>query len=387
MRVSESAIWPAYSISRALASPSASAGVDLAQALGQRQEVAHRLRRLRRAHVHREGHELPRQGQADLLGDGVARLVLRLPGAGAQMGRDHHLGQAEQRRVGRGLGREHVERRPGHVAHPHGLGQRLLVDDAAPRHVDDADAGLGPGQQVLADEADGLGRLGHVQGHEVAHLDQPVQRHELDAQLAGPVLGHERVVGHQPHPEGVGPLGHQLADAAEAHHAEHLVRQLDALPAGPLPAALDQRGVRLGDVAGLGQQQRHGVLGRRQDVRLRRVDHHHAPLGGRVDVDVVEADAGPAHHHQVRAGLQHLAGHLGGGADDEGGRPVHDVDQLVGVEPEPDIDHVAGVTEPLEPAVGDLLGHEDARHRAQVWPGALARTNLTNGGAGDVDRA
>ena len=55
-------------------------------------------------------------------------------------------------------------------------------------------------------------------------------------------------------------------------------------------------------------------------------------------------------------------------------RAVHDVDQLVGVDrPEPDIDHVAGVTEPLEPAVGDLLGHEDARHRAQVWPGVASR--------------
>ena len=29
---------------------------------------------------------------------------------------------------------------------------------------------------------------------------------------------------------------------------------------------------------------------------------------------------------------------------------------------------MAVVTELLEPAVGDLLGHEDARHRAQVWP-------------------
>jgi hypothetical protein len=48
---------------------------------------------------------------------------------------------------------------------------------------------------------------------------------------------------------------------------------------------------------------------------------------------------------------------------------------------------VAGVTEPLEPAVGDLLGHEDARHRAQVWPGVEARTNLTNGGPRDVEGA
>jgi hypothetical protein len=129
------------------------------------------------------------------------------------------------------------------------------------------------------------------------------------------------------------------------------------------------------------------VLGGREDVRLGGVHHHHAPLRRRLDVDVVEADAGAAHHHQVGARLQHLAVHLGGGTDDQGGRAVHDVDQLFGGEPEPDIDHVAGVTEPLEPAVGDLLGHEDARHRAQVWPGVLARTNLTNRGTPDVDGA
>jgi hypothetical protein len=34
-------------------------------------------------------------------------------------------------------------------------------------------------------------------------------------------------------------------------------------------------------------------------LRLRRVDHHHAAPGGGVDVDVVEADAGAADHHEV----------------------------------------------------------------------------------------
>ena len=40
--------------------------------------------------------------------------------------------------------------------------------------------------------------------------------------------------------------------------------------------------------------------------------------GGRLDVDVVEPDAGPAHHDEVGAGLEDLGGHLGGRADDEG---------------------------------------------------------------------
>ena len=38
-------------------------------------------------------------------------------------------------------------------------------------------------------------------------------------------------------------------------------------------------------------------------------------------VDVVEADAGPADHHEVGPGGQDLGGHLGGRADDEGVGP------------------------------------------------------------------
>ena len=42
--------------------------------------------------------------------------------------------------------------------------------------------------------------------------------------------------------------------------------RIDPLIALPRPRALDQRGVSLRDVAGLGQHQREGVLGRRQNV-------------------------------------------------------------------------------------------------------------------------
>ena len=49
-----------------------------------------------------------------------------------------------------------------------------------------------------------------------------------------------------------------------------------------------------------------GVLGGREDVRLRGVDHHHALAGGGGHVDVVEADAGPADHDEIGAGLEDL---------------------------------------------------------------------------------
>jgi hypothetical protein len=65
------------------------------------------------------------------------------------------------------------------------------------------------------------------------------------------------------------------------------------------------------------EQQRHGVFGGGQDVRLRRVDHHHATIGGRLRVDVVETDAGPTDDDQIRTCGQHLSGDIGGRADDE----------------------------------------------------------------------
>ena len=117
-----------------------------------------------------------------------------------------------------------------------GVGQRVLVDDAAARHVDDPDARLGLGQQLGVDQPDRLGRLGHVDRDEVGHRHQLVEVDQLDAHLAGPLGGHERVVGDEPHAEGQRPLGHQLADAAEPDDAERLVAQLDARPAATAPS-------------------------------------------------------------------------------------------------------------------------------------------------------
>ena len=108
-----------------------------------------------------------------------------------------------------------------------------------------------------------------------------VEAEQLDAHLLGAVLGHERVVRHEAHAEALGPVGDQLADAAEADDAERLVGEFDALPAAALPATVDERGVGLRHVAGRRQQQRHRVLGGRDDVALRGVDHHHAAAGGR----------------------------------------------------------------------------------------------------------
>ena len=75
--------------------------------------------------------------------------------------------------------------------------------------------------------------------------------------------------------------------------------QLDAAVALPLPAALLQRGVRLRDVAGERDEQPDRVLGRGDDGRLGRVRDDDAAARRRLDVDVVDADAGAPDHLQA----------------------------------------------------------------------------------------
>ena len=226
--------------------------------------------------------------------------------------------EGEQRGLRRRLGVEHVEGGAGDRAVAHRVGQRGLVDDAAAGDVDDAQRRLGLEQQLAPDQALRLGRLREVDGEEVGLGDDLVERQQLDTELAAAFGGHERVEGDEPHAEAAGPVGDELADATEAGDAERLVGELDALPLAALPAPGDERRVGLGHVAGLGEQQRHRVLGGGDDVRLRGVDDHHAAAGRRLDVDVVEADAGPPDHQEVGPGGEHGVGDRRGGADDQG---------------------------------------------------------------------
>src|SRR5690606_35870648 len=110
-------------------------------------------------------------------------------------------------------------------------------------------------------------------------------------------------------------------------------------------------GVGLRDVAGLGQQHRHRVLGGGEDVRLRGVDDHHAPVGGGLHVHVVEADAGPADDDEVLPGRDDVRGDLGGGADDQRVRALHRLEEAVRAEIQLQVDLVAGLPQPLEAAV------------------------------------
>ena len=165
--------------------------------------------------------------------------------------------------------RERVDRGAAEPAVADRVGERVLVDDAAATRVDEPHPGLGVREHFGVHEADRVGRLRRVDRHEVGDRDELGHRlGELHAELAGPIGAHERVVGDEPHPERVRTLRDEHTDPTEADDAERLAVQLDAFPLRAIPPPGLQIGVGLRHVARLREQQRHRVLGRREDVRL-----------------------------------------------------------------------------------------------------------------------
>ena len=340
---------------------------ELAELARQRQEGPEHRERLgaQGGDVDRRGDHAAGEGRRHLLGDDDARAVLGLLRRGPQVGRHDHARHAEERALGHGLLREDVDAGAAEVAALERLDQRLLVDHVPAGRVDHARAGLHGREGLAPHEPARLGRRGQVQADEVA---DPVEvlgrRRHLHAELAVAGLRHERVVGHHPHAEALGPLGHHLPDAPEPQDAERLAGDLDPAEPRALPAPLHQARVGLRDVACLSKQQGDGVLGRREGVRAGRVHDHDPPAGRGLDIDVVDARAGPADHLQAARPLDHVGRHLGGAAHHEGvvvGDPLH---QLVARQAHAVIDREA-LGEIGDAGLGDPLADEHAQIRAE----------------------
>ena len=178
----------------------------------------------------------------------------------------------------------------------------------------------------------------------------------LDAELAVALGGDERVEGDDVHPERPRARGDELADAAEAEHAERLLVDLDAAELRALPASRGQRRVRLRDVAREREHQRDRVLGRGDDVRLRRVGDDDPALGRGRDVDVVDADARAADDPQVVGALDQLRVELRGRADQ---------DAVVGADP---LGELLGATSPSPTSTVEALAQQRRRRSRRSSP-------------------
>ena len=181
----------------------------------------------------------------------------------------------------------------------------------------------------------------------------------LDAELLEALGADEGVVRDDVHAEGAGADRDELADPAEAEHAERLALDLGAAELAALPLAAGEAGVRLRDVAGEREHQRERVLGRGDRVGLRRVGDDDPALGRGGDVDVVHADAGAADDAQVVGALDHLGVELRRAADQDPVVVADALEQLLAGPVGAEVD-VEALAQHVDAGLGDLLRDEDA---------------------------
>ena len=124
----------------------------------------------------------------------------------------------------------------------------------------------------------------------------------------------------------------------------------------------------LRDVPAQRQRQRQRVLRGGHGVRLGRVGDDDAALGGRLDVDVVDAGAGAADHLQALGARDQLGGHLRRGADDDRVELADPLQQLVVGHLEAELD-LEVLSQELHAALGDLLLHQHAVDGSPERPG------------------
>jgi hypothetical protein len=196
-----------------------------------------------------------------------------------------------------------------------------------------------------------------VDGDEVALPQQLLQAHQADTELGGAGRLHVRVVRDQPGPEGGHALREQDADAAETDHADGLALDLDAGVLGALPLPRLEGGAGARRVPCDGEQQRDGLLGGGDDVGRGRVDHHHAARGGRGDLHVVQAHAGPGHHLEPRRHGDRRRVDLRGAAHDDRVGVLEGAEQSLAVRAV-HVPHVEIVGEHVDRGGRELFGDE-----------------------------
>ncbi len=217
----------------------------------------------------------------------------------------------EQRVLGRRLLDEDIDRRTGNLALVERGGEVGLDDEPAAGAVDDAHAAFHPGERVFVDQVPGRIVQGGVQGDEIGAGEQLVEVNLFDPNTARPFGRQERIVGDHLHFQAQGAPGNDRADIAAADNAERLAEQLDPHKARLFPFPGLRRAVGRGDLAGQREHHRDRVLGRGDRIAVRRIHDDDAALGRGRDVNIINADPGPADHLEGVGGGDQLRGDLG----------------------------------------------------------------------------
>ena len=271
------------------------------------------------SHVDRRRHGLAVESSHDAFGDVDGHADLRFHSRCAQMGRNDDVVQAFKGIdiLSQRFFREDVDSRASYVAAPQGVCQGVDIQHSAARYVDHPHAVFHLGDFFRADHARRLLRQRRVHRNVVGRAQERIQVDRFDAELLKAVFGNVRVVADGLHFHGLHALGDARANAAEADDADGLVLELDARKPFPVPFAGHQGIVSLGDVAGHGHDHGAGVFRRSYRIGRRRIDDDNPSFCRRLDVDAVDADAGPADDLQFRGRVDDLFRYVGHGAGNQ----------------------------------------------------------------------
>ena len=279
----------------------------------------------------------------------------------------------DQREVGgRRLGIEGINGCAAKLAAGERLDQGGLVDQAAPRTVDDSHRRLHHADRAGVDEVARLGIERRVQRDKVAAGPEFVEpRHALDPVLERLLGRQQRVETDHGHAEAEGAPGHGEADPAQTDHAQGLALELGTGEGVTVPLSRLEAVIGHGHVAGQGEHQCHGVLGRRDRVAPGCVHDHDALAGRGRDVDVVHADPCADDGLEPRLVLEDLGGQLRSRPDRDPIGIIQGRLERRGVLGQPgiddDLDSFLG-TQQGQSFLGKLVGHQHAMRHDQGSP-------------------
>ncbi len=208
------------------------------------------------------------------------------------------------------------------------LSQSSLVQQPAPRAIDNADPGLGLADRIARQNVPR--RLGQrrVQRNEIRARQQLIELKFLDPQIQRSFLRQERIIGRHLHMQPDCPVCHDRTNIPAPDQTKRLARQFHSQEAVLLPLPRLGRRGRLGNLSRQRKYQRQRMLGRRDRVSVRRIHHHHTPRCGRFHIDVVHTDPGASDNLELGCRVQQLARHLGSRSNGQRVELADDLPQL-----------------------------------------------------------
>ena len=215
--------------------------------------------------------------------------------------------------IGLGLDGKNVDGGAGKMLRSERGGEGIDIDYVAAGGVDQLRTFFHAGELRGADHVHGLRSFRHVESHDIGSFQESVEC-GIRMRVSEGEFGLD-IVEHDPHAERFGQHANLRADVSIADDAERFAAHLLGAFGGFHPSTAMRVGVAKRDPAhqqdGFGEHQ----FGYAAGVRKGRVENGDAALLGRVEVDLIGADAEAADAHQLLGAVDDFGGQLGLGAD------------------------------------------------------------------------